>query len=210
MTLTAYLSFLAFACFIAVSPGPDFAVVMKNSVARGRKAGMYANLGIASGNVVHGAAAALGVGALIVQSQTLFNVLRWAGVCYLAYLGVHSLVAACRGRYRADAEPAADAGTRRALHGWSQGFLSNITNPKALALFLSVLPQFMAGGDGSVAWPVLMAASFIVVDVIWLALVVTFLHRVRAWIRRRAVRRAVDAGAGFALVGFGAKLAADA
>ncbi|PSK95987.1 threonine/homoserine/homoserine lactone efflux protein [Murinocardiopsis flavida] len=199
-----YLSFLAFAVLVVVAPGPDFAVVLKNSIAAGRRSGFAAAAGVASSNVVHGTAAALGVSALLTASQTLFTTVRWIGIAYLCYLGVQALRAAWRGGYASPSHAGHVPGG--VLRGWSQGFLSNLTNPKVLAFYLSVLPQFLGGGEVTLGAVLLLAYSHAALSLTWLVLIVALLHRVRDWVGRSAVRRAIDTGTGTALLGFAAAL----
>jgi threonine/homoserine/homoserine lactone efflux protein len=143
MTWSTYGEFLAFAIVLVLIPGPDFAVVTKNTLAAGRRRGRWTALGVASSNLVQGTAA-FGVSALIVRAQPVFQTIKWAGVVYLAFLGAQSIRSAIRGRYLPfDEEPAASAA---AFGGWRQRFLSNITNPKVLIFYLAVLPQFLAPG----------------------------------------------------------------
>nr|WP_281245236.1 LysE family translocator [Amycolatopsis sacchari] len=162
--------------------------------------------GIAVGNLAQGTAVALGLGTLIVRSQPLFTTLRWAGVVYLCYLGVQALRSARRGDYRMlDAIGSRASGFRR----WREGFLSNITNPKVLALYLSVLPQFL-DPVRSTAWDALLLAYTVaVLGALWLLVLMALVHRVRAWLQRRRVRRSLDAVTGSALIGFGIALAAE-
>ncbi|ADD44485.1 LysE family translocator [Stackebrandtia nassauensis] len=211
MTTAMFLSFLVFAFLLALSPGPDTAVVLKNSLTGGRRLGFGASVGITLGNVVHGTSAVFGVGLLLVQWRPVFEAIRWAGIAYLVYLGVQALRSAWRGGYL-DGEAAGDGRARRrgaVARAGVQGFLSNITNPKAFAFYLSVLPQFMAGGDGSVGTLLGLAYTHAAVTLLWLLVLVAGLHLVRDWLRRRVVRRAMDAVTGTALLGFGVKLAAD-
>jgi threonine/homoserine/homoserine lactone efflux protein len=209
MTLTSYLSYLAFAVVVTIAPGPDFALTVTNSLRGGRRAGLLTSLGIASSNVVQGTAAALGLGALIVQSELVFNVIRWAGVAYLAYLGIQTLRSAIRGRYCTTDTP--DSETPAAAPRWlrfQQGFLSNITNPKVLTLYLSVLPQFLGSGP-TLPDALLLAYSHALFGLLWLLVLVFFLHQIRTFLRRRPVRRALDAMTGLAMLGFSAKLATE-
>src|SRR3954447_11161018 len=99
MTLTTYGSFLLFAVVLVLIPGPDFAVVTRNTLAAGRWRGAWCASGVASSNAVQGTAAAAGLGALIVKAQPVLEVIRWAGVAYLVYLGVQAIRSAVRGRY---------------------------------------------------------------------------------------------------------------
>jgi threonine/homoserine/homoserine lactone efflux protein len=199
-----------FAIVVIIAPGPDFALTVTNTLRGGRPAGMLTSLGIASSNVIQGTAAALGLGALIVQSQLAFNVIRWAGVAYLAYLGIQTLRSAIRGRYSLSDTPGADVDS--AAPRWlryQQGFLSNITNPKVLTLYLSVLPQFLGGASASVPTALLLAYSHAFFGFLWLVVLVVFLHQIRTFLRRRPVLRALDGATGLAMLGFSAKLATE-
>jgi threonine/homoserine/homoserine lactone efflux protein len=203
----AYGSFLVFAVVLVLVPGPDFAVVTKNTLAAGRWRGAWSAAGVASSNAVQGAAAATGLGALVVRAQPVFTAVKWAGIAYLAYLGAQAIRSAVRGRYARLDEPVPASGAA-ALGGWRQGFLSNITNPKVLVFYLAVLPQFLAPAAGT---PVLLlfALSHAALSLTYLLMLTTFLHRARRLLAQRRVRRALDAATGAALLGFGARLAAE-
>jgi threonine/homoserine/homoserine lactone efflux protein len=191
---------------LVLVPGPDFAVVTKNTLASGRRRGWWSALGVCCSNTVQGAAAAAGLGALVLRVEPLFEAIRWAGIAYLVVLGVQSVRSAVRGEYPATPEPAAAPG--QAFHGWRQGFLSNITNPKVLVFYLAVLPQFL-GRHAPLAALLLFAVSHAALSLAWLTFVVTALHRVRRLLSRRRVRRTLDALTGTALLGFGARLAVE-
>ena len=207
MTWATYGSFLVFAVALVLVPGPDVAVTTRNTLAGGRTRGAWTAVGITSSNAVQGLAAAAGLGALVVRSQPLFEVIRWAGVGYLAYLGVQALRSAVAGRYPAD-ELTAGTGTAQRLAGWRQGFLSNITNPKVLVFYLAVLPQFLTP-DSGVPTLVLLALTHAVLGLLYLLLLVAGMHRARAVLGRRRVRRALDAVTGTVLLGFGVRLATE-
>jgi threonine/homoserine/homoserine lactone efflux protein len=207
MVWSSYGSFLVFAVVLVLVPGPDFAVVTKNTLAAGRWRGAWCAGGVAGSNAVQGAAAATGLGAVLVRVQPLFETIRWAGIAYLGFLGVQAFRSAIRGDYppiEAGERPAAGA----AFGGWRQGFCSNITNPKVLVFYLAVLPQFIGVGTGT---PVLLvfALSHAVLSLLYLLGLTAVLHRVRAVLTRRRVRRWLDAVTGTALLGFGARLAAE-
>lgn len=202
----SYGSFLVFAVVLIVVPGPDFAVVTKNALSSGRRSGAWASVGVATSNAVQGVVAVVGLGALIVASQPVFTAIKWAGVAYLGFLGVQALRSAWRGRYT-PAQPTTGAGCPKvAVHGWRQGFLSNITNPKVLVFYLAVLPQFLPAG--AAVWQMLLLAlTHALLGLAYLLLLVTGLHRARRLLTRRPVRRGLDAGTGIALLGFSARLA---
>lgn len=207
MEWSAYVSFLAFAVILILIPGPDFAVVTKNALAGGRRRGVWTAAGVACSNAVQGGAAAAGLGAMIVRAQPLFEAIKWAGVGYLGYLGVQALRSAARGEY-APLNDDGEYGGAVALSGWRQGFLSNITNPKVLVFYLAVLPQFLTPGAG-IPELMLFALSHAALSVLYLLVVVALLYRVRRLLARRGVRRGLDGVTGAALLGFGARLAAE-
>jgi threonine/homoserine/homoserine lactone efflux protein len=204
---TGYWTFLAFAALLILVPGADTAVVLRNTLAGGRGRGLGSALGVATSNAVQGTAAAAGLGALVLQVEPLFQAIRWAGICYLVFLAVQALRSAVRGQY-----PPLDGGgpaTRAAAWaGWRQGFLSNITNPKVLVFYLAVLPQFLAPGAGPTVL-LAFALSHALLSLLYLLMLTTFLHRVRRFLTRRRVRRALDTTTGVALLGFGTRLAAE-
>lgn len=124
------------------SPGPDFAIVLRQSVTHGRRAAIWTSLGIGTGILIHVGYSLLGLGVLVAQSPLWFNVVKWAGAAYLAWIGVNAL------RARPAADNAADLATRAAEapanhSAFVTGFLVNILNPKAalffIALFVTVI-----------------------------------------------------------------------
>ena len=207
MTWATYGSFLVFATVLVLVPGPDFAVVVKNTLSGGRRRGWWATVGVVSANAVQGVAAATGLGALITASQPLFEAIRWAGTAYLALLAVQAIRSAVRGVH-APLEDGQGTSRGAALAGWRQGFLSHITNPKVLVFYLAVLPQFL-GPEVGLSVLLASALSHAALSLLHLTLLVLGLGRARRVLGRRPVRRALDALTGVALLGFGARLATD-
>src|SRR5437764_8374518 len=117
VTWTAYGSFLAFAVVLVLVPGPDFAVVTRNTLVGGRRRGGWSAAGVASSNAVQGMAAAGGLGAVIVRVEPLFQAVKWAGIGYLLFLGVQAFRSARRADYPAqEATAGREAGQQ--LRGW--------------------------------------------------------------------------------------------
>jgi threonine/homoserine/homoserine lactone efflux protein len=202
-----YGEFLVFAMLLVLVPGPDFAVVTKNSLAGGRRRGSWTSAGVATSNFVQGTAAACGLSTVIVRAQPVFEAIKWTGVAYLAFLGAQAIRSAIRGRY-GPAEGGPPATAARPIAGWRQGFLSNITNPKVLVFYLAVLPQFLVPGANT-GWLLALAWSHAALSLAWLLALTACLHRLRGLLRRRGVRRGLDATTGAVLLGFSARLAAD-
>jgi threonine/homoserine/homoserine lactone efflux protein len=141
------------------------------------------------------------------RAQPVFHAIRWAGVGYLAFLGAQAIRSAIRGRYE---RPGGDrpATARVAFAGWRQGFLSNITNPKVLAFYLAVLPQFLSA-TARPGWLLAFAWSHAVLSLTYLLTLTAGLHGARGLLLRRAVRRGLDVTTGVALLGFSARLATE-
>ena len=136
--------FAVAAVALAVVPGPAVTYIVTQSVDKGRRAGLVSALGVASGGLVHVAAATVGLSALIASSVTAFTVVKLAGATYLIIVGIRRI------RMRDDETPqtAAPAPLQKV---YVQGFVVNILNPKTALFFLAFLPQFVDPGLGSVA-----------------------------------------------------------
>jgi RhtB (resistance to homoserine/threonine) family protein len=119
-----------------VSPGPDFAMVLRQSLVAGRKAALWTSVGIGAGILVHVVYTLLGIGLIISQSIQLFNLIKLAGAVYLLFIGWKSLRAQRNSSpelYRQQAQQ--DYPISQALR---IGFLTNALNPKATLFFLSL------------------------------------------------------------------------
>jgi threonine/homoserine/homoserine lactone efflux protein len=204
MSMPSYAAFLAIALTVVLVPGPDLAVVLKNTLSGGRRGGWSTSAGVASSNAVQGIAAVAGLGALIVRSQPLFGAIKWAGVCYLAYLALQVARSAWRGEYDTGSHSALGISVRT---GYRQGFLSNITNPKVLVFYLAVFPQFMA--PDTAPWVLaVLAMSHAAISLGYLILIVAGSSRAVSVLNHRPVRRTLDAITATALGAFSINLAA--
>lgn len=133
---------------LLVIPGPAVLFIVTRSVEHGRRVGLASVVGVHLGTLVHVAAAALGLSALLVSSATAFSVVKYAGAAYLLGLGAHRLLSR-PDRSAPAADPLAAAGSvRRAL---GQGAVVNILNPKVALFFLAFLPPFVDPRRGPVA-----------------------------------------------------------
>lgn len=118
------------------SPGPDFAIVVRESVGFGRRAGMFTALGVGAGIFVHVAYSLLGIGLIVSQSIVLFNALKWLAAAYLLYIGIRALRA--KPADPASAELNLAEGARSPRAAFVTGFVTNGLNPKATLFFLSL------------------------------------------------------------------------
>jgi threonine/homoserine/homoserine lactone efflux protein len=155
-TMETLLAFFGVAVLLGLSPGPDNLFVLMQSAQRGWRVGLCVVLGLCLGLVVHTAAVALGLAALVAASPLLFTAIKLCGAAYLAWLAWGALRAVAR---PGDMPPAGEAERltpSRALRWIGRGVLMNLTNPKVLIFFLAFLPQFADPARGSVATQVMV------------------------------------------------------
>lgn len=198
---------VAVAHLLAVSsPGPDFAIVLRQSVAHGRRAALWTSVGIGAGIAVHVVYSLLGLGLLIRGSPGWFEAVKFGGAAYIAWLGVQSLRAKPRDQV-AGIEAAERGGNKAGERGaFTTGFLTNALNPKATLFFISLFamivsphtPKLVQAGYG--AWMIVATAA-------WFSFVsVIFTHEP---VRVRFLRHGhwIDRALGVVFLGFAASLA---
>jgi threonine/homoserine/homoserine lactone efflux protein len=200
------VGFVALAIVVIVTPGPDTALTIRNTLVGGRPAGVATSIGVALGQATWSFATSIGVVALLVAVEPAFAALKLVGAAYLIYLGGQALWSALRGR---PVDPAIDA---RALiprgTALRQGFVSNLTNPKMAVFFPSLLPQFVAVDAPPFFALLALGILFSVMTLVWLTGYALAVARAGDVFRRSAVRRTVEAVTGIVLVGFGIRVAA--
>lgn len=200
------ISTLALFCVVTlgllVVPGPAVLYIVTRSVTQGRSAGLISVLGVHTGSVVHVAAAALGISALLAASATAFTVVKYVGVAYLLWLGVRKLMR------RGEGDETIELQVQSNKRLFWEGFVVNVLNPKTAIFFVAFLPQFAnpdAGPIGpqilllGVLWVVLGMAS----DGTYAMLASALAGRVRGSAR---VRRRLDVGSGVVYLGLAAWL----
>lgn len=195
---------IAVAHLLAVaSPGPDFAIVLRQSLNHGRRTAVWTSIGIGSGISLHVGYSLLGISLLLKSSATAFAVLQYAGAAYLAWLGVQAL----RSRPRTASGTAAPAagGPPSDRAAFVTGFLTNALNPKATLFFLALFPVAVSADT-----PRLVQAGYglwiILTTMGWFTLV--SLLFTRPDIRGRFLRHGhwIDRALGAVFLGFAASL----
>lgn len=203
-------AFCGVALLAYITPGPDWFVVMPPAVTS-RRTGWIAALGVQCGLLVHMSAAAVGVAAVILASATAFTVLKWIGAGYLVYLGVRALLASRRaaaGQEAGDGPDAAAHPPAPLVQVWRRAFTANVLNPKAALFFVAVLPQFVTPGGPVAAQIVGLGLLDVALGVVWWAVFVLGVHRLRSIMGGSRARIVTDRVAGTALIGLGGVLAA--
>jgi len=195
---------------VIVTPGPDTALTIRNTLVGGRTSGVATGLGVVSGQACWTLAASAGVAALIVASEPAFLALKLVGAAYLVYLGLQALAAAVLPSRTAmlPAERETGRGLDRRT-AYRQGLLSDLGNPKAAAFFTSLLPQFAPSGGGAFWTMLALGALMCAMTLAWLTLYATAVARAGDVLRRPRIRRTIEGITGFALVALGVRLASE-
>jgi threonine/homoserine/homoserine lactone efflux protein len=201
-------AFAGVAALLIVTPGQDTALLIRNTLLRGRAGGVATALGVASGQAVWTLAASAGIAAVLAASEPAFLALKVAGTAYLAFIGLQALRDALRpGRGHGPDAGAGDANRRGGrVRAYRQGLLSNLGNPKMAVFFVSLLPQ-LTGPHPSLGTLLGFGLMFCTMTLAWLTAYAFVLARAGHLLRRGPARRALDAVTGTALLAFGVRLA---
>lgn len=161
MSAKPLLLFAVTEFLLSLTPGPAVLLVISQGIHAGFKSSLAGILGILTGNVLYFTLSALGLGALLQTSTTLFQTIRWLGIAYLTLMGAEMLlfrrIRKGSGHRRVE--------SRRSLRLFSQGIVTQLSNPKAIVFFTALLPQFISSDRPGGMWLqflVLGVVSFIV------------------------------------------------
>jgi threonine/homoserine/homoserine lactone efflux protein len=203
---TTLLAFAGISLLLAVTPGPDMAVVTKNALAHGRRGVILTTTGIALALSIWVTATAVGLSAVLRSSSDLLFVLKIVGAAYLAYLGIRTLI---ESRRRPDDLLAGTPPAAPAHVIFRQGFLSALSNPKLGVFFVTFLPQFVTPGQALLPRLLLLGLIFAVIGWTWMNVYGLFVTRIRDVITAPRGRQWMERVTGIVLLGFGARLAAE-
>jgi len=186
------------------SPGPDFAVVVRESVTSGQRNGSWIAFGVGSGILLHVAYSLLGIGLIVSQSIVLFNLFKWLAAGYLLYLGVQALRA--KPAKVADLNPETLVEERSRRRAFLTGFVTNGLNPKATLFFLSLFTVVIDPHT-----PLLVQALYGVylafATALWFCLVAWLFSRPRVRAGFARMGHWFDRVTGLVLIGLGVRLA---
>jgi threonine/homoserine/homoserine lactone efflux protein len=201
-----FASFLGVAALVIVTPGPDTALTIRNTLLGGRSSGVATAFGVVTGQAVWALATSVGVAALLVASELAFVALKLLGAAYLIYLGLQALHGAFRKRgMHAPAE--VSGGQLAPIAAYRQGVVSNLGNPKMAAFFPSLLPQFAPGGEASFWGLLALGLLFCAMTLVWLTGYAFAVAKAGDLFRRARVRRWIEGVTGAVLVALGLRLA---
>ncbi len=202
------IAFMFVAAMLTLTPGADTMLVVRNVLRGDRHDGIVTTCGICAGLFVHATLSALGVSVILMHSATAFHLVKYAGACYLVWLGIQSLRRTVRG---VDPPPGTaprvtpDAIARQ--HCFLEGLLSNVLNPKVAVFYLAFLPQFIGPTDPVLQKSLLLTGIHYIEGMVWLVAVSMVVDQTRRFFLKSTARRWLDGVCGALLVGFGVRLA---
>ncbi|MGC6370062.1 LysE family translocator [Pseudomonas sp. K2I15] len=195
------LAFTFAATLLTLTPGLDTALVLRTATVEGKQQALRATLGINAGCLLWGAAVAFGLGALIAVSEVAFNVLKYCGAAYLAWLGLNMLL-----RPRSSLAPV-KANGKPGANWFLKGMMGNVLNPKIGIFYVSFLPQFIPQGHSLVGWTFGLVSIHVVISLIWSLILIGATQPLAGVLRREKVIKWMDRTTGMIFVLFAARLA---
>ncbi len=187
-----------------MSPGPDFAMVTRNSIIYSRKTGIYTSIGIAVGILVHVAYSLLGIGFMIAKSIVIFNMIKFIGAGYLIYIGYKSLRA--KPTVHTEKDVLLVKKDISPLESFKIGFLTNALNPKATLFFLALFTQIIDPTTPKII-QLAYGIQMMVITFVWFALVSLFFSNSLIRSRIGKVQHYVERITGAVLIALGIKVA---
>jgi RhtB (resistance to homoserine/threonine) family protein len=189
-----------------ISPGPDFAMVLRNSLVYSRRSGIRVAIGLGLGILVHVTYSIVGIALIISRSIVLFNAIKLLGAGYLIYIGVRALVSSKPAPPDASAQIEPDDRHMTTLAAIRTGFLTNVLNPKASLFFLALFTQVISPHT-PVGIKVLYGVEMSLMTIIWFSFVAISLTQkpVRKVFRR--IQHRIERVFGVALIALGLKIA---
>lgn len=198
-------AFLIAITILTLTPGLDTALVLRNTSRGGAKAGYITSLGICCGLFVHATFSAIGISAILAQSATLFQIIKWLGALYLIWLGFSSLKSIIQGQNSTLnlKGTATKLSHRKALR---EGFLSNVLNPKTGIFYLAFLPQFINPDYSPLLQSLLMAGIHFIIAMIWQCGLASTLNKAKNLLQNGAFLTWMEGVTGAVLIALGIKL----
>lgn len=185
-TLAQFAAFTIASIVLIEIPGPSLLFALGRALTVGRRDAILSVIGNASGVLVQGVAAAVGLGALVATSTTAFTVLKLVGAAYVVYLGVQAIRR--RGEARAALEQGDGARRTSGFDAARAGFVVGVTNPKTIVFLMAFLPQFIAADAPAVPQLLLLGALFAVLSCVSDAIWVLAASQAKTWFARRPER----------------------
>ena len=190
--------------FAVMLPGPDFAMVTKNTLFHSRRAGVFTTLGIGVSNLIHMTYCSLGLAMVIANSLVLFSIIKYIGAAYLIYLGVNSLLAKTPEHLMPNNKQLKKS-TQSDWASFHQGFLCNLLNPKATLFFLALFTTIIKPNISNY-WLIIFVIEMFFIVTLWFLSLTFILSHPRVTSVLEKAEKYIAKVLGVFLIGFGIAL----
>lgn len=204
--IAQFFSVAFIALFGAMLPGPDFAIVVKNSMLHSRQSGYFTSLGIGVAILVHMTYCIFGLALVIAGSPFLFNFIKYIGACYLIYLGIQSIKAKQSKNIFQTKENNPYINDLSSFTSFKQGFLCNLLNPKATMFFLSLFTVLIKA-DTPLHWSIIYGLEIAIIGILWFCSLTIILSHPKVKKCLQNAEQYIAKLLGIFLIGFGLALA---
>lgn len=201
--MTEFFTITLIILLAAISPGPDFAMVVKNSLLYNRKSGIFTALGVSCSIFIHSSYCILGLAIIISKSLLMFSIIKYCGAAYLIYIGTKSLLA----KYKVTEIIEQPSSIKfNAYQHFLQGLLCNLLNPKAIMFILAFFTLIIKPTTSWVA-QVGFGIEIALIHFLWFSCLALMITHQRVKTQLNKIQHYIIKIMGIVLIGFGARIA---
>lgn len=197
---TILIPYLIAITLLTITPGLDTTLIIRTATLEGKAKAFQAALGINLGCIAWGVIVVCGLGALLMTSDLAFDVLKWIGAAYLAWLGLNMI-------FKPRAELASTANSGSNQNWFIKGFFGNLLNPKVGIFYISFLPQFIPHSASPIAWTMGLVMIHVFIGFIWSMFLISAMQSVSHYLKQPKFIRYMDRITGSIFILFALKLA---
>ena len=184
---------------LTITPGLDTTLIIRTATVENQNKAFQTALGICTGCIVWGIIVACGLGALLATSEFAFNLLKWIGAAYLAWLGLQLLI-----KPRSSLENKVEL--QKAQNWFLKGFLCNMLNPKVGIFYVTFLPQFVPLTGNTVLWILGLVAIHVVLGIVWSTMLIFMMKPISKFLKQPKIVKRLDQVTGAIFLAFAFKL----
>lgn len=197
---TMLIPYLIAITLLTITPGLDTTLIIRTATLEGKAKAFQAALGINLGCIVWGVIVACGLGALLMTSDLAFNILKWMGAIYLAWLGLNLIL-----KPRSQLTGLNDSTTTQ--NWFIKGFWGNLLNPKVGIFYISFLPQFIPQSSSPIIWTMGLVMIHVVIGLFWSIFLIVAMQSISAYLKQPKFIQYMDRITGSVFLLFALKLA---
>lgn len=190
----------------AMLPGPDFAIVTKNTLLHSRRSGLWTTFGVSCAILVHMSYCVLGLAWVITQSLLFFSLIKYLGALYLIHLGMQSLMSKQAQAWAPHVHKSTSKTQISKAQSFRQGFLCNLLNPKATLFFLAIFTVIIKPNTPLV-WKIIYTLEIFCITLLWFSSLTWILSHARVKKMLEKAEKYLAKILGVCLIGFGIALA---